>query len=35
MNKVQVTMSNVIPDPLVAAKVHKESEPVNGQESAK
>ncbi len=28
MNKVQVTMSNVIPDALVAAKVHNESVPV-------
>ena len=34
MNKVQVTGSNVIPDELVAAKVHKESEPVDGNESA-
>jgi hypothetical protein len=28
MNKVQVTMSNVIPDALVAAQVHNESLPV-------
>lgn len=29
MNKVQVTMSNIIPDELVAAKVHNESVPVS------
>lgn len=29
MNKVQVTMSNLIPDALVATKVHNESVPVN------
>lgn len=35
MNKVQVTASNVIPDELVAAEVHRESKPVDGEESAK
>lgn len=29
MNKVQVNASNIIPDSLVAAKVHQESKPVN------
>ena len=28
MNKVQVTVSNLIPDALVAAKIHQESKPV-------
>jgi short-subunit dehydrogenase len=35
MNNVQVGMSKVMPDPLVAAQVHKQSEPVDGDESAK
>jgi len=35
MNKVQVTASNVIPAELVAAKVHNESKPVDGDESAR
>lgn len=34
MNKAQVTTSNVIPDELVAAKVHNESRPIDGNESA-
>ena len=34
MNKVQVTMSNVVPNPLVAAGLHKMGEPVDGDESA-
>jgi short-subunit dehydrogenase len=34
MNKVQVAMSNLIPDNLVAANLHKMGEPVNGDESA-
>ena len=28
-NKIQVAMSNVIPDPIVAANIHKQQEPVN------
>ncbi|MCB2408433.1 SDR family NAD(P)-dependent oxidoreductase [Hymenobacter lucidus] len=35
MNKVQVTSSNVMPDALVAAQVHKQSEPIDGNESAR
>jgi len=35
MNNVQVGMSKVLPDPLVAAQVHKQSEPVDGDESAR
>lgn len=35
MNKVQVTASNVLPDGLIAAKVHNESQPIDGDESAK
>jgi short-subunit dehydrogenase len=35
MNKVQVAVSNVIPDSLVAANLHKMGEPVDGDESAK
>lgn len=35
MNKVQVAVSNVIPDNLVAANMHKMGEPVDGDESAK
>lgn len=34
MNNVQVGMSKVLPDPLVAANVHKQSAPVDGNESA-
>ncbi|MBD2766362.1 SDR family oxidoreductase [Hymenobacter sp. BT664] len=34
MNKVQVGLSNVIPDRLVAAGLHKMGEPVDGDESA-
>ena len=34
-NKVQVTVSNVVPDALVAKKVHQESAPVDGDESAR
>lgn len=34
MNKAQVTASNVIPDELVAAKIHSESRPIDGDESA-
>lgn len=34
MNNVQVGFSKVMPDPLVAAQVHKQSEPVDGDESA-
>jgi short-subunit dehydrogenase len=34
MNKVQVAMSNVIPDSLVAANLHKQGAPVDGDESA-
>jgi len=30
-NKVQVAMSNVIPDSMVAKKVHKQQEPVTGE----
>ena len=35
MNKVQVAVSNVIPDNLVAANMHKMGEPVDGDESAR
>lgn len=35
MNKVQVTASNVLPDELVAANVHSQSKPVDGNESAR
>ncbi len=35
VNKVQVTASNVIPDELVAANVHSQSAPVDGNESAR
>ncbi|WP_201987358.1 SDR family NAD(P)-dependent oxidoreductase [Hymenobacter rubidus] len=35
MNNVQVGMSKVTPDPLVAAQVHKQSAPVDGDESAR
>ncbi len=35
MNKVQVSASNVIPNELVAANVHSQSKPVDGDESAK
>jgi hypothetical protein len=28
-NKVQVAMSNIVPDSVVAKKVHKQQEPVN------
>jgi short-subunit dehydrogenase len=35
MNKAQVTMSNVIPDALVAANVHRQSAPVDGDERSK
>ncbi len=35
MNKVQVAISNVIPDSLVAANLHKQGAPVDGDESAK
>ncbi|MCR5887011.1 SDR family oxidoreductase [Hymenobacter sp. J193] len=35
LNKVQVTTSNVLPDALVAANVHKQSAPIDGDESAK
>lgn len=34
-NKVQVTTSNLLPDELVAANMHKQSAPVDGDESAK
>ncbi|HEX8503952.1 MAG TPA: SDR family oxidoreductase [Hymenobacter sp.] len=34
MNKVQVEMSNITPDSLVAAGLHKMGEPVDGDESA-
>lgn len=34
MNKTQVTIGNVVPDELIAAKVHNESRPVDGDESA-
>ncbi|MCC3155116.1 SDR family oxidoreductase [Hymenobacter sp. BT770] len=34
MNKVQVAVSNVVPDSMVAANLHKMGEPVNGDESA-
>ncbi|WP_257721713.1 hypothetical protein [Hymenobacter sedentarius] len=34
MNKVQVAVSNVVPDSLVAANLHKMGEPVDGDESA-
>ncbi|WP_046243233.1 SDR family NAD(P)-dependent oxidoreductase [Hymenobacter terrenus] len=34
MNKVQVELSNVVPDSLVAAGMHKMGEPVDGDESA-
>lgn len=35
MNNVQVAMSNVLPDPVLAAIVHKQSAPVDGDESAR
>ena len=35
MNNVQVGFSKVMPDPLVAAQVHKQSAPVDGDESAR
>ncbi|MDB5269391.1 MAG: hypothetical protein JWP58_2431 [Hymenobacter sp.] len=35
MNNVQVGMSKVMPDPLVAANVHQQSAPVDGDESAR
>ncbi|GAA4029908.1 SDR family oxidoreductase [Hymenobacter glaciei] len=35
MNNVQVGMGKVMPDPLVAAQVHKQSAPVDGNESAR
>ena len=35
MNKVQVTASNLMPDELVAANVHSQSKPIDGDESAK
>ena len=35
MNNVQVACSKVMPDPLVAAQVHKQSAPVDGNESAR
>ncbi len=35
MNNVQVGMSKVTPDPLVAAQVHKQSAPVDGDETAR
>ncbi|MBF9236707.1 SDR family oxidoreductase [Hymenobacter sp. BT683] len=35
MNKVQVTASNIITDELVAANVHKQSAPVDGNESSR
>lgn len=31
-NKIQVAMSNIIPDSVVAAKTHKQQEPVNGDD---
>jgi len=34
MNKVQVTTSNVLPNELIAAKIHQESQPIDGRESA-
>jgi len=34
MNKVQVELSNVLPDRLVAAGLHKMAGPVDGDESA-
>ncbi|WP_226163470.1 hypothetical protein [Hymenobacter terricola] len=34
-NKAQVTASNIIPNELVAANVHKQSAPVNGDERSK
>ncbi|MDU0371690.1 SDR family NAD(P)-dependent oxidoreductase [Hymenobacter endophyticus] len=34
MNKAQVTVSNMLPDELVAAKVHQESKPLDDNESA-
>ncbi|GAB3332925.1 SDR family oxidoreductase [Hymenobacter humi] len=34
MNKVQVAVSNVTPDSMVAANLHKMGEPVDGDESA-
>ena len=34
-NNVQVAMSNVLPDPVLAAIVHKQSAPVDGDESAR
>jgi short-subunit dehydrogenase len=34
MNKVQVAVSNIIPDNLVAANLHKMGAPVDGDESA-
>ncbi|MBF9143378.1 SDR family NAD(P)-dependent oxidoreductase [Hymenobacter properus] len=35
MNNVQVGFSKVMPDPLVAAQVHQQSKPVDGDESAR
>lgn len=35
MNNVQVAMSNVLPDTVLAAMVHKQSAPVDGDESAR
>ncbi|RZK20330.1 MAG: SDR family oxidoreductase [Hymenobacter sp.] len=34
MNKVQVAASNIIPEALLASQVHKQSAPVDGNESA-
>ncbi|RZL08689.1 MAG: hypothetical protein EOO62_14900 [Hymenobacter sp.] len=35
LNNVQVVMSNILPDPLLAAIVHKQSAPVDGDESVR
>jgi short-subunit dehydrogenase len=35
MNKVQAAISNVLPDSVVATIMHKQGEPVDGNESAR
>ncbi len=35
MNKVQAMLGNVLPDRVVAAQMHKQAEPVDGDESSK
>ncbi len=35
MNKVQAAISNVLPDSILAAQMHKQGEPVDGNESAR